>query len=79
MKGLWIRTIVLIFALINNALVLAGFSPLPFENEEVEVFLSALFMIGASFWSWWKNNSVSREARQADEYLKELKAKKHNK
>jgi SPP1 family holin len=79
MKGLWVRTIVLVFALINNALVLAGFSPLPFENEEVEAFLSTLFMIGAALWSWWKNNSVSKEARQADEYLKELKAKKDQK
>jgi SPP1 family holin len=76
MKALWIRTIVLIIALINNALVLAGYSPLPFESEEVEAFVSGAFTVTASIWTWYKNNSITKEARQADEYMKELKAKK---
>lgn len=72
-KGTIIRTIVLVFALINQSLVLAGWSPLPFDDVQVENSVTILFTIAASLWTWWKNNSVTKEAKQADEYLKELK------
>ncbi len=74
-KAVLIRTLVLIFALVNQGLVLAGLSPLPFEDAEFENAVSMVFTVAASLWSWWKNNSFSKEAKQADEYLKELKNK----
>lgn len=72
-KGTIIRTIVLVFALINQSLVLAGWSPLPFDDIQVENAVTIVFTIAASLWTWWKNNSVTKEAKQADKYLKELK------
>lgn len=75
-KFMIIRTIVLVFALVNQALVMSGLSPLPFEDHEVENAVTIIFTIVASLWSWWKNNSVTKEAKQADEYLKELKKNK---
>jgi SPP1 family holin len=72
-KMVLIRTIVLAFALLNQGLVLAGYSPLPFEDTQVEEFLTGLFTVVASLWAWWKNNSITKSAKEADEYLKTLK------
>lgn len=70
-----IRTIVLILALLNQSLVLAGMSPLPFDDAELENAVTIIFTVLASLWSWWKNNSVTKNAKEADKYLKELKDK----
>ncbi|MFS0657333.1 phage holin [Niallia alba] len=71
-----IRTIVLAVALINQSLVLAGYSPLPFDDSQVENTVTIVFSVAASLLAWWKNNSITREAKEADKYLKELKDKK---
>jgi len=67
------RTLVLILALVNQILVTTGHSVLPFTDEEVEMFVTTAFTACASLWAWWKNNSFTIEAKQADEYLQELK------
>ncbi len=71
-----IRTIVLVVALINQSLVLAGYSPLPFDDAQVENAVTIVFSVVASLLAWWKNNSLTKEAKEADKYLKELKEKK---
>jgi len=71
-----IRTIVLVVALINQSLVLAGYSPLPFDDVQVENAVTIVFSVVASLLAWWKNNSLTKEAKEADKYLKELKDKK---
>lgn len=76
MKATIIRTIVLAVALLNQTLVLAGYSPLPFYDAQVEAAVTALFTVGASLWAWWKNNSFTEEARIADDIMHELKRKK---
>ena len=72
-KDTIIRTIVLVIALVNQALTIAGKNPLPFEDEEITEFLSYIFTVAASLWAWWKNNSLSKNAIKADEYLAGLK------
>ncbi len=72
-KKTLIRTVLLVLALVNQALAIAGKSPLPIENEAVELWISMAWTGIASLIAWWKNNSVTKEAKQADEYLKELK------
>ena len=52
-----IRTVVLIFALINQVLTVIGINPLPFSNEEVFEAVSVIFTVAASITAWWKNNS----------------------
>lgn len=74
-----IRTILLMFALINQFLLLMGKSPLPIADETVREFVSLAITIGASIWAWWKNNSYTKEAIQADAYLKRLRGKKDGK
>lgn len=72
-KDTIIRTIVLVIALINQALTIAGKNPLPFEDEEITEFLSYIFTVAASLWAWWKNNSFTQNALEADKVLDELK------
>ena len=72
-KDTIIRTIVLVIALVNQALTIAGKNPLPFEDEEITEFLSYIFTVAASLWAWWKNNSFTQSALEADKVLDELK------
>ena len=67
------RTIVLVLALLNQLLAIFGKEQLPIAEEKVYQLVSILLTIGAAVWSWWKNNSVTKNAVKADEYLKELK------
>lgn len=70
------RTAVLVLALINQVLTMTGHNPLPFSDEEVYEGVTLLLTIGASLWAWWKNNSFTQPALEADEYMKELKTHK---
>lgn len=67
--GTIVRTVVLVFALINQALTIAGKAPLPFTDEDVAQGASMLLTVGASLWAWWKNNSFTQKAIAADEQL----------
>jgi len=67
------RTIILIVALINQILTVSGYSPLPFEDETITEIVSLLFTIGASAVAWWKNNSFTKAAIEADKVMAELK------
>lgn len=69
-----IRTVVLVLALVNNGLAMAGKSPLPIEDAQIELILSEIITVCASLWNWWKNNSFTRAAIKADQYMAELKA-----
>lgn len=62
-KGTIIRTVLLALALLNQSLVLAGYSPLPFEDAQVEVFLTGAFTAVTALWAWFKNNDITRKAR----------------
>ncbi|MBR5453096.1 MAG: phage holin [Clostridia bacterium] len=67
------RTIVLAIALTNQILTASGINPLPFAEETVYELLTALFTLGAAAVAWWKNNSFTAEAIEADEYMNILK------
>lgn len=68
-----IRTIVLAVTLANTILTSAGKNPLPFAEDELYTLLSNVATVVASVWAWWKNNSFTTEAIEADEVLKGLK------
>jgi len=70
-KMMVIRTIVLFIALLNQSLVMIGFSPLPFTDEQVEHALTIIFTVAASLWAWWKDNDITRKARERKQFLKE--------
>lgn len=68
-----IRTIVLFVALLNQVLTMFGLNPLPFSNEDIYSGLTMIFTVVATLWAWWKNNSFTQNAIEADEFLKKLK------
>lgn len=76
MQNAIIRLIVLAILLINQALVVFGFNPLPYSQEEIYEAVSSVAVVAMSLYTWWTNNSVTKEAQEADEYLNELKVKK---
>lgn len=68
-----IRTVILIVALVNQGLTVAGVNLLPISDDQITELLSLALTIVASLWSWWKNNSFTANAIEADEYLENLK------
>ena len=68
-----IRTVVLFIALINSILTACGYNLIPVTDEQIAEIISLAVTIGASLWSWWKNNSFTKPAIKADQYLEMLK------
>lgn len=75
-KGTIIRTACLFLTLINALLAMFGKSPLPIDDAMIEQTVSAVFIFAASIAAWWKNNSFTEAAREADAILSDLKKEK---
>lgn len=58
-KGAVIRFALLGLSFINGGLALFGKSSLPIENEQLELAVSFLFMLGTSAVGAYKNNPTS--------------------
>ena len=67
------RTAVLFFALVNQILTMVGKNPLPFAEEDVYTAVTGVLTVGATLWTWWKNNSFTQPALEADVYKKEIR------
>lgn len=65
------RTICLMIALVNQVLILFGKGTIPFVEDDIYQFVSMVFMAAATIAAWWKNNSFTKEAINADLMLKE--------
>lgn len=71
-----IRTIVLALALANQALAIFGKEALPITEDEVyQAYQCITFVVTliTSVWAWWKNNSYTMAAIEADKYMEELR------
>ena len=68
-KGTLIRTILLVFALINQILAVFGKSPIPIDDDTVTNLISTVWTVIASLIAWWKNNSFTDKAIKADKML----------
>lgn len=68
------RTAVLLLALTNQMLSAMGKSPLPIESTTVEQLVTAGITTVAALVAWWKNNSFTTAALQADQTYDKLKA-----
>ena len=71
------RTICLAIALINQILAICGKNVLPFAEDEVYQTCSLIATIGTSAIAWWKNNSFTQAAINADKIMKEEKTAKN--
>lgn len=68
-----IRTLVLLLALANQLLVATGHSALPIDDAQIETLVSTVVTIGASLWSWWANNSITKAAKAGDTVMRAVK------
>ncbi len=68
-KQTWVRTIVLILALVNQALVMFGVTDNEVELETWTRYATYIFTVISAIWSWWKNNSFTQKAQEADAVL----------
>ena len=66
-----VRTII---TLLNDLLIFYGKSPLNIDENTVYQIVTILSTIIVPVWTWWKNNSITKHAKKADEYLDRLKA-----
>lgn len=71
-----IRTIVLAVAIINQILAIAGKETMPLYESDISQFVSIAFTAASSLWAWWKNNSFSPEAVEADAVLNTIRERK---
>ena len=68
-KGTLIRTILLVLALINQILAIFGKSPIPIDDDTITNLISTAWTVIASLIAWWKNNSFTKKAIEADKVL----------
>ena len=66
------RSIALIVVLINQGLVLFGKEMLPFTEDEVYQGVSMVLTVVMAIMAWWKNNSFTNVAIEADRYKENL-------
>lgn len=69
------RTLCLALALVNQVLTVTGHAVLPIDDDTINQAVSLVFTVGASVAAWWKNNSFTGAALEADKYLVQLKEK----
>ena len=71
------RLICLVLAAINQIFLLkTGHSLLPIESSELESWITTGLTFAASAWAYWKNNSWTKEAIEADDTLHLMKKNK---
>ena len=64
--GTIVRTICLALALIN----------MPIEDSTIEALVTSALTVAASVAAWWKNNSFTKPAIEADNTLKLMRENK---
>ncbi len=72
-KGTIIRTVILALALINQLLTATGRNVINIADEDINSLISAGFTIVSAICAWWKNNSFTQAAIEADNYMHEVK------
>ena len=70
------RTIVLALALLNQILAVMGRGTIDIAESDIYQIASLIATIVSALWAWWKNNSFTRHAILADEYLDKLRSEK---
>ncbi len=65
----WVRTIVLIIALIGQLLVILGRKTEDINIDQWTEYVTYAVTAISSVWAWWKNNSFTRKAQEADNIL----------
>ena len=65
----WARTIVLLLALVSQLCVILGKRTEAIDVDQWQEYVTYALTVIGSIWAWWKNNSVTRKAQEADNIL----------
>nr|DAH20849.1 MAG TPA: holin [Caudoviricetes sp.] len=65
----WARTLVLVLALISQLAVILGKRSEAIDIDQWQEYVTYIFTVGASIVAWWKNNSFTDKAQDADNVL----------
>lgn len=74
-----VRTVVMLITLINMVCAVMGWTPIDIDEDAIYQVVSSVAAVLATIWAWWKNNSFTQEAKEADAVCAELKNAKHAK
>lgn len=72
--GTVVRTACLLLALTNQVLSACGKPVLPIESQTVEQLVTAGITTVAALVAWWKNNSFTTAALEADKTYEKVKS-----
>ena len=70
------RTICLALALVNQILAVFGKDVLPFAEDNIYQTVSLIATLITSGAAWWRNNSFTKAAIEADKYMHSRKGSK---
>jgi SPP1 family holin len=73
--GTWIRLALMLMSFVNRILLTAGVNLLPFTEDEVSAIIADGFIVLTCLYGFWKNESFTGAALEADKYLKDLREK----
>ena len=65
----WARTLVLVLALISQLAVILGKRSEAIDIDQWQEYATYILTVIGSVWSWWKNNSFTKNAQTADNIL----------
>ena len=71
-----VRTIALAIVLLNMVLKAFGYEPINIDESYVLELFEMLISVVTIILCWWKNNSFTKAAIEADKVLDELKTRK---
>ncbi len=72
-KGTIIRTILAVLVIVNIILERMGYDIINVDEYQIGMVVELLIEIAILVVGFWKNNSYSKKAIQADEFLHKLK------
>jgi SPP1 family holin len=72
-KSTIVRTILVVLVIINFILEKCGVDIIPADENFILMFVETIIEIAIIAVGFWKNNSYSKKAIKADEFLKELR------
>ena len=67
------RTACLVLALVNQVLMVLGYKVIDVSDDTVNTLITTAFTIITALIAWWKNNSFTQAAIEADEVMRDRK------
>lgn len=75
-KDVIIRGVITVIAMINVFCGYLGIDLIQVSNADISTILNGVIIVATAaiwFWGWWKNNSLTEKAQQADAFLSSIK------